>query len=120
MNCFALYLRVSTLDQTNENQKVRLIEYAKQKGFEFEIFEEIESSRRTRPVKQVLLQKLRNGEYAGVIVHKIDRWARSSTELILEIKELVDNYNEEQKCYHQTKHFDPTVFFFPAINSCRG
>ena len=90
MNRFALYLRVSTLDQTNENQKVRLIEFATQKGFEFEIFEEIESSRRTRPVKQVLLQKLRNGEYAGVIVHKIDRWARSSTELILEIKELVD------------------------------
>jgi len=31
-----------------------------------------------------------NGEYGGVIIYKIDRWARSSTELILEIKELVD------------------------------
>ena len=41
-------------------------------------------------MKQALLQKLRSGEYAGVIVYKIDRWARSSTELILEIKELVD------------------------------
>ncbi len=37
-----------------------------------------------------MLQKLRNAEYSGVIVYKIDRWARSSTELILEIKELVD------------------------------
>jgi len=90
MNKFALYQRVSTLDQTNENQKARLIEYANQYGYEYDIFEEIESSRRTRPIKQALLQKLRNEEYAGCIVYKIDRWARSSTELILEIKELVD------------------------------
>ena len=90
MEKYALYARISTLDQNNENQKVHLIEFAKQHQYEYEIFEEIESSRRTRPVKQALLQKLRNGEYSGVIVYKIDRWARSSTELILEIKELVD------------------------------
>jgi DNA invertase Pin-like site-specific DNA recombinase len=90
MKRFALYVRVSTFDQTVENQKVRLIEFAKSSGYEFEIYEEVESSRRTRPGKQLLLNKLRNGEYAGVIVYKIDRWARSSTELILEIKELVD------------------------------
>ena len=78
------------LDQTVENQKVRLIEYARQHNYKYDIYEEVESSRRTRPVKQALLQKLRNGEYTGVIVYKIDRWARSSTELILEIKELVD------------------------------
>lgn len=90
MKPYALYLRVSTLDQTVENQKVRLIEYAKQHGYKFDIYEEVESSRRTRPVKQQLLQRLRQGDYAGCIVHKIDRWARSSTELILEIKELVD------------------------------
>ena len=90
MKRIALYLRVSTVDQSNENQKVRLIEYANQNGYDYDIFEEMESTRRTRPVKQVLLQKLRNAEYSGVIVYKIDRWARSSTELILEIKELVD------------------------------
>lgn len=90
MKKFALYARISTLDQNNENQVSRLAEYANQNQYDYEVFEEIESSRRTRPVKQALLQKLRNGEYAGVIVYKIDRWARSSTELILEIKELVD------------------------------
>ncbi|WP_320112054.1 recombinase family protein [Draconibacterium orientale] len=90
MKKVALYVRVSTLDQSNKNQKVRLTEYAKQKGYEYDIYEEVESSRRTRPVKQELLKKLRSGEYSGVIVYKIDRWARSSTELILEIKELVD------------------------------
>ena len=90
MKKIAIYVRVSTLDQTVENQKVRLVEYAKQHNFKYDIYEEVESSRRTRPVKQALLQKLRTVEYSGVIVYKIDRWARSSTELILEIKELVD------------------------------
>ncbi len=32
----------------------------------------------------------------------------------------VEGYNEDIKCYHQTKHFDSTLFFSPAINSCRG
>ena len=77
MKKVALYLRVSTLDQTVENQKMRLIEYANQHGYEYDIYEEVESSRRTRPVKQALLQKLRNGEYFGCVVYKIDRWART-------------------------------------------
>jgi len=39
--------------------------------------------------KEWLLAKLRAGEYKGVIVYKLDRWARSSTELILEVNELI-------------------------------
>jgi hypothetical protein len=35
---FCIVLRVSTLDQTNENQKVKLIEYANHKGYEFDVF----------------------------------------------------------------------------------
>jgi DNA invertase Pin-like site-specific DNA recombinase len=35
--------------------------------------------------------KLREGEYSSIIVYKLDRFARSSRELILEIQELVDN-----------------------------
>jgi putative DNA-invertase from lambdoid prophage Rac len=87
---FALYQRVSTTDQQTKSQQDFLVRYAKEKGYDFDIYDEVESTRRTRPVKQALLQKLRNDEYIGVIVYKIDRWARSSTELILEIKELVD------------------------------
>jgi DNA invertase Pin-like site-specific DNA recombinase len=90
MNKYAVYQRVSTIDQSTASQRETLIQYANQHGFEYDLYDEVESTRRTRPVKQALLQKLRNGEYVGVIVYKIDRWARSSTELILEIKELVD------------------------------
>ena len=86
----ALYVRVSTNLQTNDNQKPRLIAYAKSKNISYDLFEETESTRKTRPVKQALLQKLRNHEYESVIVFKLDRWARSSTELILDTKELID------------------------------
>jgi DNA invertase Pin-like site-specific DNA recombinase len=92
MKKIALYCRVSLSNgsQTTENQKIRLIDYAEKNGLSYDIFEEMESSRKTRPVKQALLQKLRAGEYESVVVYKLDRWARSSTELILDTKELLD------------------------------
>lgn len=86
----ALYCRVSTSRQTNENQKIRLLQYASDMAYKFDLYEEVESSRKTRPVKQELLMKLRKGEYSSVVVFKLDRFARSSRELILEIQELVD------------------------------
>jgi putative DNA-invertase from lambdoid prophage Rac len=90
MKNIALYARVSTSEQTVENQKIRLIDYAEKNGYTYDIYEETESSRKTRPVKQALLAKLRQNQYDAVIVYKLDRWARSSTELILDTKELID------------------------------
>ena len=90
MKNVALYARVSTTEQTVENQKIRLIEYAEKNGFTYDIYEETESSRKTRPVKQALLAKLRQNQYDSVVVNKLDRCARSSTELILDTKELID------------------------------
>lgn len=86
----AIYCRVSTTEQNNTNQELRLIEYCKQMNWVYDIFREVESSRKTRPVKQALLTMLRNKEYDAIIVYKIDRYARSSAELILEVKELLD------------------------------
>jgi DNA invertase Pin-like site-specific DNA recombinase len=92
MKKIALYCRVSLTNgtQTTENQKIRLVEFAEKNGYNYDVFEETESSRKTRPVKQGLLQRLRNGEYESVVVFKLDRWARSSTELILDTKEILD------------------------------
>src|SRR5690606_29590339 len=90
MKKVAIYTRVSTTHQTVENQKLRLIDFATTKGCEYDIYEEVESTRKTRPVKQALLTKLRKNEYDAVVVYKLDRWARSSTELILDTKELID------------------------------
>lgn len=90
MNRYALYARVSTDEQNTEQQVDRLVDFARSKGWSFDIFTEVESSRKTRPVKQELLKALRRRDYAGVVIWKLDRWARSSTELVLEIQELYD------------------------------
>ena len=90
MKKIALYVRVSTSDQTVENQKIRLIDYDEKNGLHYDIFAEIESTRKTRPVKQAILARLRTNEYKAVVIYKLDRWARSSTELILDTKELLD------------------------------
>lgn len=86
----AIYARVSSSEQNNENQKLRLTAFATEKGWQADIYEEVMSSRKTRPVKQELLAKLRAGVYDVLLVYKLDRWARSSTELILETKELLE------------------------------
>ena len=85
----AVYIRVSTDDQTHENQKIRLVDYCQRNGHVYEVFEETESTRRTRPIKQALLDRLRKREFDAVLVYKLDRWARSTVDLILEIEELL-------------------------------
>jgi len=84
----AIYCRVSTREQTTENQKLRLEEYAKRQGWNYDIYEEVMSSRKTRPVKAEVLNKLRHLEYDGVLIWKLDRWARSLSELTLEVTEM--------------------------------
>lgn len=86
----AIYSRVSTDKQTNENQILSLTSYCNNNNIEFDLFQETESSRKTRPIKKQLLNQLRKSKYKGVIVYKLDRWARSSRELILEINELIN------------------------------
>lgn len=85
---FAIYCRVSTEEQTTENQRLILIEYAERRGFNYEVFEEVESTRNTRPLKQKLLGRLRAMEFDGLLVLKLDRWARSLRELTLELEEI--------------------------------
>lgn len=90
MKNVALYSRVSGQTQNVENQRIRLVDFAERNGYTYDVYEEVESTRKTRPVKQALLAKLRQNIYDAVIVFKLDRWARSSTELILDTKELID------------------------------
>lgn len=86
----ALYARTSTTKQYTENQILVLKEYAERLGYEYDLFEEQESSRKTRPVKQELLRKLRAREYHACVIVSLSRWARSSVELLTELQELTD------------------------------
>jgi putative DNA-invertase from lambdoid prophage Rac len=83
------YIRCSTELQNLDSQRQILESFVKLKGWDADFFEEKESTRKTRPIKASMLEKLRNREYQCCIVTKIDRYARSSRELLLEIDELI-------------------------------
>ncbi len=78
----AIYIRTSKVDQNPENQKIELERYTKAMGYEYEIFEEQESTRKTRPIKNKLFQDAISRKYDLIIIWKFDRWARSMQELI--------------------------------------
>ena len=87
---FAIYVRVSKRDQHPENQQISLERHCKREGWEYAVFEEKESTRNTRPIKEEVLNKLRRKEYDGVIIWKLDRWGRSLTELVNNLQELTE------------------------------
>ncbi len=87
----ALYVRISKRrSQTTENQVLILKKHAERMEWEYEFFKEEESTRKTRPVKAMLLARLRNGDFDAVCVLKLDRWARSLTELVMDVTELFE------------------------------
>lgn len=90
MKRIAIYIRTSKRDMNPENQKLQLVRFAESKDWDYEIFEEQESTRKTRPIKQKLLGDLRKRKYDGVLIWKLDRWARSLQELIMDIEELTN------------------------------
>jgi len=91
MEKVALYCKVSNNTQTNENQKLRLLQYAAEKNLCFDLYEEIESMKKNRAVKQELMQKLRQHKYKAVVVYKFFGWASSFTELIIDCKKILEN-----------------------------
>lgn len=100
---FALYIRVSTKDQNPKMQRNALIEKATREGWQYAFFEEQESTRKTRPIKYHLYQRLLNKEFDGVCVWKVDRWARSTQELSREVTTL---FNKGVKFISLTDNID--------------
>jgi DNA invertase Pin-like site-specific DNA recombinase len=87
---FAIYARVSRTDQTLENQIRPLTEYADRMGWDYEIFTEKESTRKSRPVQWALYNRLLKKEFDGLLFYKLDRWARSLKELVTHMEALYE------------------------------
>ncbi len=85
---FAIYARVSRTDQVLENQIRPLKEYAERMGWDYEIFTEKESTRKSRPVQWDLYNRLLKKEFDGLLFYKLDRWARSLKELVTHMEAL--------------------------------
>lgn len=103
MTTIAIYCRVSTEEQTTLNQKLPLIEYAKRMGWEYKVFEETMSSRKSRPVQWDLYNRLLRKEFDGLLIYKFDRWARSLKELVEHIENLI---NKGVIIYSYTENID--------------
>jgi len=101
----AIYCRVSRIDLNPENQKLALVEHCKNKGWDYEVFEETESTRKTRPVKEEVLKQIRQGKFDGILIYKLDRWARSLQELIMNVTEIT---NRGKQFIVLTQPFDTT------------
>jgi DNA invertase Pin-like site-specific DNA recombinase len=75
----AIYIRVSTDQQTVENQKADVLQLARARGYTPVIFEEVESAAKARPVLDRLMADVRAGRVQAVVVWALDRLHRSMT-----------------------------------------
>jgi len=71
---FAIYCRVSRTDQILENQINPLVQYCERMNWDYEIFKEKESTRKSRPVQWDLYNRLLKKEFDGLLFYKLDRW----------------------------------------------
>lgn len=89
----AIYLRVSTSDQTHESQEREVMAYAQRAGWpNLELYRDIASgSTKDRPELAKMLSDARAGRLERILAYKLDRVGRSVlhlTQIINELKSL--------------------------------
>lgn len=91
----AIYLRVSTTDQTTLNQEIELKKYCEREGFEiYDIYKDegISGAKTSRPDLDRMLKDMRLKNFEAIIVWKFDRLGRS-TQHLLQVLEEMKNKN---------------------------
>lgn len=86
----ALYLRVSTLDQHPETQRLDLLQLAQQRGFIIveEYVDRLSGAKARRPGLDKMLNDARRGRFEVVVVWAFDRMARSVRHFLEVLDEL--------------------------------
>jgi len=85
----ALYCRVSTSGQDTAMQTADLRRLAAARGWVVvAVVEEKASGRKTRPARERLIREAKAGEFDAVLVWKLDRWGRSTADLLATIRDL--------------------------------
>ena len=81
----AIYARVSTTEQTTQNQIRQLTSYCENRGWKVvQVHEDtgISGSQDSRPGLDALMKQARQGKYDAVMVWRFDRFARSTAHLL--------------------------------------
>jgi putative DNA-invertase from lambdoid prophage Rac len=85
----ALYCRVSTGGQSTDMQADELRRMAEARGWQVAtVVEEKISGRKLRPARERLIAEAKAGAYDAVMVWKLDRWGRSTADLVSSIRDL--------------------------------
>jgi len=86
----AIYARVSTSDQTNENQLIELRKFCQNNNYEIvaEYSDTISGAKSSRPELDKMLQAMRSKKFEAVIVWKFDRLGRSTAHLLQVLEEM--------------------------------
>jgi len=87
----AIYLRVSTQDQTSLNQELELKEYCQRNNYEiYQVYrdEGVSGVKTSRPQLDLMLRDMRNKMFEAIIVWKFDRLGRSTAHLLQVLEEL--------------------------------
>lgn len=87
----AIYVRVSTLDQTTLNQELELQSYCQRNNYEiYKTYKDegVSGSKTSRPQLDLMLQNMRNKQFDAIIVWKFDRLGRSTAHLLQVLDEM--------------------------------
>ena len=117
----ALYVRVSTVDQTTLNQELLLTEYCQRTGITLSRVykdEGVSGSKTSRPQLDLMLQDMRTGHFDTVIVWKLDRLGRSLQHLLQLLSEF---QNQKIRLICTDMNFDTDTpqgkFFFSVVGA---
>lgn len=85
----AAYVRVSTGHQDGAMQIADIRKLAELRGWTITtVIEEKVSGSRVRPARQALILDAKSGAYDAIVVWKLDRWGRSTIDLLSTLKDL--------------------------------
>lgn len=116
----AIYLRVSTADQTTLNQEIELREYCERNNYEiYKIYKDegVSGAKTSRPQLDLMLIDMRNKLFEAIIVWKFDRLGRSTSHLLQVLEEL-KNKNVRLIATSQSIDTDTPMgkFFFTILS----
>ncbi len=100
----AIYVRVSTLDQSTDAQESELKKYAEQRGWMiYRVYSDRgqSGSKASRPALDDLLRDCQKGRIDIVLVWKFDRFARSLKQLIMALEDFGERGIEFVSCTEQ-------------------
>ncbi|MET3558716.1 site-specific DNA recombinase [Streptococcus rupicaprae] len=115
----AIYLRVSTLEQANgyslDTQELLALKYCKSNNYEvYQIYsDQVTGAKFDRPQLQALLSDAKTKLFDVVIVHRLDRLARSTRDTFVIVEDIFLPNNIS--FVSLTEHFDTTTSLGKAV-----